>query len=391
MPYLKLFYKKIPRFSKLDIVAEKIEIANFKSLPMSILYFANYDLQPACVTNEEGQFAAPFPNEVWEHLANDRSSIFMFDTSYESLSIPYLLLQLKYLTSKLNIKQEQIYVILPDELHTCRLEEMLAEFGMNYINFDFYNHWLYSISLSEINSKPSYCTERTKILKFSLLSRKYTDDRLLLFIELVNEGLINKCLYTFHNIFPYGTNEEVMNSAKSLAYMESIIPVDYNDNIELIKKWLRGIPYSIETDELPLNIGKDALNLLIKESDVHIVVETFYDRNAGQSWITEKTYKAMACKKPLIFYTTPFALKDLRKLGFKTYSPYINESYDLITDSVLRRKAIVAEVKRISSFNNEEATQFINQCNIISEYNATILFKKYSSRLEKFKQLGIFK
>ena len=202
---------------------------------MSIFYFTNYDLPFAYVTNDEGQFAATFPNAVWEHLANDRSSIFIFDGSHETLIIPYLLRQLKYLTSKLNIKQEQIYVILPDELHTSRLKEMLAESGMNYINFDFYNTWLYSTPLGTINLEPSYCAESIKMLNFSLLSRKYTDDRLLLFIELVNEGLINKCSYTFHNIYPYGTNEEVLATAKSLAYMESIIPVDCNDNIELIK------------------------------------------------------------------------------------------------------------------------------------------------------------
>lgn len=391
MPYLRLFYKSITKFCDLVNVSEKIDIANFKPLPMSIFYFTNYDLQPANVTDDEGQFAVTFPNTVWEHLANDRSSIFMFENSHETLSIPYLLLQLKYLTSKLNIKQEQIYVILPDELHTSRLKEMLAESGMNYINFDFYNPFLYSISLSAINSEFSYCAERIKMLNFSLLSRKYTDNRLLLFIELVNEGLINKCSYTFHNIFPYGTNEEVLASAKSLAYMESIIPVNCNDNIKLIKDWLKGIPYSIESGELPQNIGKDALNLLIEKSDVHIVVETFYDWNAGQTWITEKTYRAMSCKKPLIFYSTPFALKDLQKLGFKTYSPYINETYDLIADPALRRKAIVNEMKRISKFSEVEAQQFIKQCNVISEYNANILAKKYSIRLEKFKHTGIFK
>ena len=154
---------------------------------------------------------------------------------------------------------------------------------------------------------------------------------------------------------------------------------------------MKGIPYSIEPGKLPIDIRKEALTLLIEKSDVHIVVETFYEFNRGQTWITEKTYRALACKKPLIFYSTPFVLRDLRKLGFKTYSPHINESYDLVEDPALRRKAIVNEMKRISKFSEDEARQFIEQCNVISEYNANILAKKHSIRLEKFKHIGIFK
>ena len=229
------------------------------------------------------------------------------------------------------------------------------------------------------------------MLKFSLLSRKYTDDRLLLFIDLINEGIIGQCLYTFHNIFPYGTDDDIHNSAKSYEYLESIIPKNYIQNSDLIKKWIRKIPYSIESNVLPLNINNNAVNTLIEQSDVHIVIETYYNWNAGITWFTEKTYRAIACKKPLIFYTSPFSLEDLRKLGFKTYSPYINESYDLIADPTLRRTAIVNEMKRISKFSKDEANQFIEQCNVISEYNANVLAKKHSIRLEKFKHMGIFK
>ena len=229
------------------------------------------------------------------------------------------------------------------------------------------------------------------MINFSLLSRRYTDHRFLLFIELVNEGLIDQCLYTFHNISPYGSNIEIVNSAKSYEYLESVIPIEYNTNINLIKKWIHGIPYSIESNKLPLNINSASVISIIEQSDVHVVIETMYDQNVGQSWITEKTYKAISCKKPLIFYTTPFVLADLKKMGFKTYSPYINVSYDSITDPLERRKTIVAEMKRISKFNNHETQQFIKQCNIISEYNHKILSEKHLIRLEKFKHTGIFK
>lgn len=412
MQYLRLYYKKHLLLGNLINVAEKIDILNCQPLENSIYYCSEYDL----VQYSETQIANVFPSLAWEHLKDDPSSIFIYDGCRESVNVPWLTLQLRYLTNRLNIRPEQIYVILSDELHTIPLTTMLAKFDMEAVNVDFYNYWLYSVeivsntkSLNKVESTiilnqksqqeksltagTSIYTrtrKKTNALRFSLLSRRYDDHRLLLFIDLVNEGLIGSCLYTFHNIFPYGTNTDIVNSAKSFEYLESVIP-GHIQKIETVKKWIRGIPYSIESNELPLNIDNNNLDLLIEQSDVHVVIETYYSWSQGVTWLTEKTYRAISCKKPLIFYTTPFALQDLRKLGFKTYSPIINESYDLITDHNLRRKAIVAEMKRISMLSTTEAKTFIEQCKSISEYNARVFYEKHSVRLEKFKHTGIFK
>jgi hypothetical protein len=50
----------------------------------------------------------------------------------------------------------------------------------------------------------------------------------------------------------------------------------------------------------------------------------------------------------------PGALKLLRELGFKTFSPYIDESYDEIEDTNLRLQAIYAEIVKLSSRSREE-------------------------------------
>lgn len=153
MQYVRLYYKIYHYFLELINVNEKIDVSNCLPLENSIYYCCNYDINRAPLTTKdsETQIANIFPNLVWNHLANDHSSIFIYESSRETISIPWLTLQLRYLTNQLNIKQCQIYIVLPDEIHTNRLTEMLSYFNMENINVDFYNMWLYSVNIKNKN------------------------------------------------------------------------------------------------------------------------------------------------------------------------------------------------------------------------------------------------
>ena len=59
-------------------------------------------------------------------------------------------------------------------------------------------------------------------------------------------------------------------------------------------------------------------------------------------------------------------LSDLRKLGFKTFSPFIDETYDTIVDNEQRRTAIVNEVERITKLNETEYLTLLDNCNTIA-------------------------
>ena len=152
MQYLRLYYKHIYILLEKINVIEKIDVAECQPLSNSIYYCCNYDCEPVHYVHltrrdSEMQIANVLPMCAWEHLANDPSSIFIYEGSRESVRVAWLTLQLIYITSKLNVRAEQIYIILPDELHTQPLLTMLAEFCLEKVNVDFYTHWLYSIPL----------------------------------------------------------------------------------------------------------------------------------------------------------------------------------------------------------------------------------------------------
>jgi len=75
-------------------------------------------------------------------------------------------------------------------------------------------------------------------------------------------------------------------------------------------------------------------------------------------YFSEKTWKPLAQLQPAIFMNTPGSLAKLRELGYKTFSPFIDESYDEIEHPVERLKAISNEVKRICKKPIEEVHEW---------------------------------
>lgn len=69
---------------------------------------------------------------------------------------------------------------------------------------------------------------------------------------------------------------------------------------------------------------------------ISLIAETLDDERIF--FPTEKTGKPMMCNKPFIVLGSKHFLKNLRKIGFKTFHPIIDESYDEIDDVIERTK-----------------------------------------------------
>jgi hypothetical protein len=87
-------------------------------------------------------------------------------------------------------------------------------------------------------------------------------------------------------------------------------------------------------------------------------------------FLTEKTYKPIAMKHPFILLAPAHSLRMLRERGYKTFSPFIDESYDEIENDHLRLKAVAEEVKRLSK---SDLVEFTYQIKDIAEHNEKIL------------------
>ncbi len=92
--------------------------------------------------------------------------------------------------------------------------------------------------------------------------------------------------------------------------------------------------------------------------------------------LSEKIFKPIAMKHPFIVVSNPRTLELLRTLGYKTFSPWIDESYDLIEDDAERLLAIAKETKRLCDLSTQELTEFLINCKEICEYNREVMMSK---------------
>ena len=114
-----------------------------------------------------------------------------------------------------------------------------------------------------------------------------------------------------------------------------------------------------------------------KNNLLYIVTETFYNNYMLEGRyrdVSEKTWKPIALQMPFIMIHTPFALKRLRDLGYKTFHNIWDESYDDIKDDRDRMKAIVDLVVYLN--NRTDFRAMIDSCREIVEHNFSILKRR---------------
>jgi len=83
-----------------------------------------------------------------------------------------------------------------------------------------------------------------------------------------------------------------------------------------------------------------------------ICFETFI--HGDHKSLTEKVFKPIINFQPFIFVAYPGALSLLRDLGFKTFSGFIDESYDDEINMGKKMNMIYGEIKRLCSMSKEE-------------------------------------
>lgn len=152
----------------------------------------------------------------------------------------------------------------------------------------------------------------------------------------------------------------------------------FERNEQLIKS----IPHLyIDTKDLVTNhvTITEGIRDFYRNSYFSIVSETNYYTYLGfepARFVSEKTFKPIAECHPFLLLNPPYSLRLLRELGYKTFSPYIDESYDDEINDVLRMNMIIKEVERLSNLSDDEVNEFINNVRDITIHNYNLLKNK---------------
>lgn len=163
-------------------------------------------------------------------------------------------------------------------------------------------------------------------------------------------------------------------SVDAISHMSKIGLDFYSNEIVWAKNFL---PITLDTSDRVGTNGVTYESLIASATQFkskylfEIVIETDYHTNSN---FTEKTFKPIAMGKPFLLFARSQSLKALHNLGFKTFSPFINEYYDEISNTEDRFRAITTEINKLADTPSNEIIDFVNEYEKILIHNQHVLY-----------------
>ena len=122
-----------------------------------------------------------------------------------------------------------------------------------------------------------------------------------------------------------------------------------------------------------------------QETFLSIVSETIYDGRLN--FFSEKICKPLINLHPFIIMSTPYSLKFLKKFGFKTFHPFINEQYDTEENDLKRMQMIFDELDKFRNKSDKELKDWWEEILPVLEHNQKVFINMGKQKTKKIKLL----
>ena len=109
------------------------------------------------------------------------------------------------------------------------------------------------------------------------------------------------------------------------------------------------------------------------DSLIYVATETVYF--SKRLHLTEKTFKPIALEMPFVLIAPAHSLEYLRRYGFRTFHPYIDETYDTIEDPVKRIEAATHILLELQARSAAAKAEFWQQILPIVEHNSRHFYR----------------
>jgi hypothetical protein len=231
-------------------------------------------------------------------------------------------------------------------------------------------------ALPRFHEHLQYKTEHLNDIKvYNCLQKRPRAHRIWMFKELVDNNLLN----------------DGLNSMNSLPWESTYYMGKLMDKIpyDRISKLLPMLPPTTENNSEELAIfedqdsGKYQMRFnedIMLDTWVSVISEASFGEDT--CFISEKSFKPIAGMHPFIIFGNKRSLHYLRELGYKTFHPYIDESYDEL-ECWERLDAIIDALKKIKSIPMEERLEWYAGMKEILEFNYDKLKRNSIMRVPK--------
>lgn len=215
------------------------------------------------------------------------------------------------------------------------------------------------------------------IKMFNILQKRPRAHRMWFFKHIYEAGLIDDNIISmnrFNYKDTYYENREMME--EEAIEMNKLLPIVPPEH-----------PGTNTGNNFISDVGGDYIQTLNEQTMLDtwctVVSEASYGDHDTTCFISEKTFKPIACHHPFVILGSKGILQNLRKMGYKTFHPYIDESYDDLS-TWPRMRAVTNELVRLSKMSDQERLQWFKNISPILEHNANILKKRGNTYAEAF-------
>ncbi len=221
----------------------------------------------------------------------------------------------------------------------------------------------------EIKSVPVDKTNKTFEKKFVCLNRRWRPHR---------PGLV--AMLAVKDLLKYGhvslADCENENWDHVGPWLEHIVDdVEFRTLFAQNKEMIYNLPYMYVDTSSQNGVMDSFTNQLTKFYDdtyFSVVTETPFFTTEGfdpNIHLSEKTFKVVTQRHPFIMMNTPHAIQAFGNLGYKSFSPFIDERYDREPNDGRRLMMIVDEIDRLCKLEGNDLREFIEGTREICEYN----------------------
>jgi hypothetical protein len=307
------------------------------------------------------------PTDVLDSIKKGKIKLCLSNT-HEAFN--YVISSVYYhVIKELEIPEEQVLYISESANASVEITKQAQYLNKKEIKSICVRSFEYNIQQS-LDKKIATLEDKTYIKKFLNLNRRGRLHRPLLISLLESFNIRDLGYISFGNSDSNTVDwkklyNSILESTKDCEEVNSIV-LSNKEKIENIPNMY------LDTTDLVTNKVEldDTTDIYYQNSYFSIVSETYYyDDGKYGKFLSEKTFKAIAKCHPFILVSHSGTLHLLKSLGYKTFDPLIDESYDLEYDDNNRMLKIAKEVYRLSRLNEKELSIFLKKAKAICDYN----------------------
>jgi len=221
-----------------------------------------------------------------------------------------------------------------------------------------YSHHVYKRFMHDVDLESFKYSNVKKIKKFISLNRRLREHRVMLVSMLSYKNLLE------HGFVSLGIMPDEIIQARQMLVNENM-----TTGFEKIQKYL---PLQIDDVDLAINqFGMNSLPITFYQHSCFSVVSSTMalaeqERSVG---FTEKEIKPILAKHPFLIWNRPGVLKHLKSMGFLTFEPWFDESYDIEPDDHKRLEKIINEIQRLCSYSFDQWDNILDEMKPVLDHN----------------------